>query len=153
MGHVGEGIGSQGACRRILLTTLACAGILVASANGAAAAPQGAITNFSAGLNPGPLLFAIAPGPDGNLWFTDGGATDSIGRITPTGAITMFSAGLNPGAEPFGIAPGPDGALWFTDNPGATDAIGRISTTGAITEFSAGLNAGAILGQIAPGSA
>ncbi len=35
---------------------------------------DGAITEFSNGLNPGSDPFAIVPGPDGNLWFTDAGA-------------------------------------------------------------------------------
>ncbi|MGH2984844.1 MAG: hypothetical protein ACRDK5_11435, partial [Solirubrobacterales bacterium] len=43
--------------------------------------PTGAITEFSAGLNPDSFPVGIAPGPDGNLWFTDRGATRAIGRI------------------------------------------------------------------------
>jgi streptogramin lyase len=41
---------------------------------------------------PGSDPTEIAPGPDGNLWFIDGGATKAIGRITPTRTITEFSA-------------------------------------------------------------
>ena len=115
---------------------------LVFGAQVAAADPVGQITEFSSGLNNGSRPASwIAPGPDGNLWFTDSGTTPAIGRITPGGAITEFSSGLNPGSFPLGIAPGPDGNLWFTD-PGATPAIGRITPGGAITEFSSGLNPG-----------
>ncbi len=109
--------------------------------------PAGAITEFSAGLNPGNSPLEIASGADGNLWFTDQGTSSAIGRITPAGAITEFSSGLNPGSSPggnsafapYGIAPGPDGNVWFLDN-GTTKAIGRVSPSGAITEFS-GLSA------------
>ena len=105
-----------------------------------AAAPLAEVTEFSPGLNAGssPQL-GIAPGPDGNVWFTDGAS--AIGRITPGGAITEFSTGLNAGSFPYGIAPGLDGNLWFTD-AGTTAAIGRITPSGSITEFSSGLNAG-----------
>ena len=48
-------------------------------------------------LNAGSLPLGIAAGPDGNLWFTDQGTTEAIGRITPPGTITEFSTGLNPG--------------------------------------------------------
>ena len=93
----------------------------------------------------------IAPGPDGNLWFTDvSTTTPAIGRITPGGAITEFSSGLNPGSRPSGIAAGPDGNLWFTDY-GTTPAIGRITPGGTITEFSSGLNPGSDPSGIAAG--
>jgi streptogramin lyase len=39
-----------------------------------------AITEFSSGLNPGAALQqGLVAGPDGNLWFTDGGTTPAIG--------------------------------------------------------------------------
>ena len=107
----------------------------------AAAGAAGAITEFSAGLNSESAPSNIAPGADGNLWFTDEGATKAIGRITPSGTITEFSAGLNPASKPRGITAGPEGNLWFADR-GTTPAIGRITPSGVITEFSAGLNSG-----------
>jgi streptogramin lyase len=114
---------------------------LLASA-GAATGLTPTITEFSAGLNPGgDPNFGMAPGSDGNVWFTDRGPTEAIGRITPSGVITEFSTGLNAGSSPQGLAAGPDGNLWFTDT-GTTKAIGRITPSGAITEFSTGLNAG-----------
>jgi virginiamycin B lyase len=116
----------------------------------AAAAPAGAITEFSAGLADGSAPSDITPGADGNIWFTDDGTTPAIGRITPTGTITEFSTGLNPGSRPRGITVGTDGNLWFTDH-GTTRAIGRITPTGTITEFSAGLNPASAPIAIAPG--
>jgi streptogramin lyase len=124
--------------------------LLTVWAAGAPAAPTGQITEFSTGLNAGSFLNGIAPGPDGNLWFTDQGTTRAIGRITPAGTITEFSAGLSPGSFPRGIASGPDGNVWFPDQ-GTTRAIGRITPAGTITEFSAGLNPGSGPFAIAPG--
>jgi virginiamycin B lyase len=87
--------------------------------------PAGAITEFNAGLKPDSVPEGIAPGPDGNLWFTDG---SWIGRITPAGAITEFSAR---GSASTAIAPGPDGNMWFVDG----SLIRRITPAGAITGF------------------
>ena len=53
---------------------------------------------------PGP----ITAGPDGALWFPEGGANPRIGRITTAGAVTEFPITNSPG----GITAGPDGALW-----------------------------------------
>lgn len=133
-----------------LAASLAIALLSLGAPGSAAATPAGAITEFSAGLNSASAPSAIAPGADGNLWFTDEGTTPAIGRITPAGAITEFSAGLNPGSRPYGISPGPDGDVWFTDR-GTTRAIGRITPAGAITEFSTGLNAGSRPLEIALG--
>ena len=96
-----------------------------------------AISEFSSGLNPGSLPGAsIVVGPDGALWFMDGGTTQAIGRIDPTThAISEFSAGLNPGASLGRIAVGPDGNLWFGDK-GTTPSIYVMNpTTHAITTF------------------
>ncbi len=93
--------------------------------------PDGAVTEFSAGITPG-NLFGIAAGPDGNLWFTES-SIDRIGRITTTGVVTEFSTGISAGAKPFGIVAGPDGNLWFTEF--GLDRIGRITPTGSVTEF------------------
>ena len=56
------------------------------------------------------MAYFITTGPDGNLWFTGGGA---IGRMTPTGSVTMFP--LSHKSAPAVIAPGPNNDLWFTD--------------------------------------
>ncbi len=111
-----------------------------------------AITEYSQGLTT-PLPYAgikyIAPGPDGNMWFTEQDG-NRIGRITPTGVITEFSAGLSTGARPRRLAAGADGAMWFTEE--GLQRIGRISTNGVITEFSAGISSDAgLLFDIANG--
>mgnify|MGYP003694016777 CR=1 FL=1 len=79
---------------------------------------NGAMTEFSAGLNAPSLPAAITPGPDGNIWFTDQGtpsAPKAIGRITTAGQITELSSGLSANSIPGEITPGADGNVWFTD--------------------------------------
>jgi streptogramin lyase len=73
----------------------------------------------------------ITPGPDGNVWFTEGGA-NKIGMINPTtDAITEFAV---PNAGPEGITAGPDGNLWFTER--GANKIGMINpSTHTISEF------------------
>ena len=76
--------------------------------------------------------FDIVTGPDGNLWFTDQGAS-TIGRITPGGpTITQFPILSMFGT--LGIASGFDGRLWFTERNDSQ--IGRITTDGlTVGEF------------------
>jgi streptogramin lyase len=56
-------------------------------ASTASADRLGRVTEFSTGLPAGSYPEWIATGPDGNVWFTDDGATGAIG-ITPWGQIT-----------------------------------------------------------------
>lgn len=100
-------------------------------------APAGAVQITEFPLPPGSRPAYIAAGPEGNMWFTDGGA-NKIGRITLGGAVTEFGAGITPNAELSGIALGPDGNMWFTERGG--HKLGRITSTGIVTEFSAGLS-------------
>jgi streptogramin lyase len=76
-------------------------------------------------------LTEIAPGRDGNLWFTEPEA-NRIGRITPAGVVTEFHV-PTPNSLPGGITAGPGGNLWFTEDQG--QRIGQISPSGTITEF------------------
>src|ERR1700720_1076312 len=78
----------------------------------------------------------IAPGPDGNLWFTEL-FENKIGRISTAGAVTGEFA--VPGGSvvteyPAGIAAGPDGNVWFTEL--TVNLVGRITTAGGVTQFS-----------------
>jgi virginiamycin B lyase len=70
--------------------------------------------------------FAIAAGPDGNLWFSELRASQ-IGRITPAAEISTFDLGS--GALPERLTAGPDDAIWFTDPAG--NRIGRLGLDGA----------------------
>ena len=100
---------------------------------GAGAARAQMLTEFGTGLTFGAHFFSIAAGPDGNLWFTEGGDNSAIGRITPAGVITEFTAGIPALANVLGIAAGPDGNLWFTQY--GRRFIGRITPDGVVTNF------------------
>jgi streptogramin lyase len=148
-GHGGCGLGARVWARPLAVA----AAVLVIGAPAALADPVGQVSEFSTGPQTMPRPEYVAPGADGNLWFTETslvtGVTSVIGRITPSGQITEFSAGLA-NSEPMGIAPGADGNLWFTD--AYQHAIGRITLSGQITEYSAGLNANNDVVGIAPGA-
>jgi streptogramin lyase len=73
----------------------------------------------------------LVAGPDGNVWFTNGG---SVGRITPAGTISVF-AGIRVSSST-GITLGPDGNLWFANT--GSDSIGRITPSGVISTFTGG---------------
>jgi streptogramin lyase len=80
----------------------------------------------------------LAPGTDGNLWFTDSSG-QYVGSITPSGATALFAL---PGPTPAGmsdtalaIAGGADGNLWFGMLGGQ---IGKISPAGNVTLFPIG---------------
>jgi virginiamycin B lyase len=106
---------------------------------------------------------AITTGPDGALWFTNGGGTTnkgpsaSIMRMTTSGTLTTFSPG--PCGSAATITTGPDGALWFTNQPSVIDTnrevggcIGRITTSGQETTYTQGINAAGQLFTVADGS-
>jgi virginiamycin B lyase len=85
------------------------------------APPSSAPSEQSKRLTP----FVIAPGPDGNLWFSDL-RSSQIGRITPAAKISTFDLGSGVLAER--LAAGPDNAIWFTDPVG--NRIGRLGLDG-----------------------
>ena len=68
----------------------------------------GVVTNLYPTLTAGAAPTAIAMGPDGNLWFSESGASQ-VGRITTAGVMTEFP--LPDTTRNFDIAPGP-GGLW-----------------------------------------
>ena len=101
---------------------LACAG--------AASAGAPAVSSFSVGS--GRIgVDQIAPGPGGDLWFTEALA-GRVGRISASGAISQFAL-TSSAPGPRGIAEGPDGDIWFTDYTGSE--IGRVTPSGQVTEF------------------
>ncbi len=78
----------------------------------------------------------IVLGTDGNLWFTEFGASQ-IGRVSTSG--TSFVECVLPSQNgqaptPFGIAAGPDGALYATDP--ASNGIWRVTTACTATFYS-----------------
>jgi hypothetical protein len=91
--------------------------------------PAGAIIERTRGLHTGSSPVAVAPGADGDMWFTDEGETAAVGRVTGAGVIREFSDGVTGGSEPAAIAPAADGDMWFTDE-GSAAGFGVI-TSGA----------------------
>jgi virginiamycin B lyase len=92
------------------------------------------ITKYPATGPTGP----IAPGPDDNVWFTDGVA-NAIGVVTQKGAILEIALPSLQSA-PSGITGGADGNVWFTEagmGPGTAtgNKIGRVTPNGVVTEF------------------
>lgn len=91
----------------------------------------GGFDEFDQGLAKHSSISALAPGPDGNVWFASEVA--SVGKIAPDGTITAFTAGLG-GSQPRTIFAGPDGNLWFTGSEGSP-TVGFVTTDGEITAY------------------
>jgi streptogramin lyase len=97
-------------------------------------APDGSpITRFPVPqepLQPGHLPAFNAPGPDGNVWFTEFAADlHRIGRITPNGTVTEFTL-PGPLTNSIGIATGPDGRMWVTQ--GDAGRVVLVNTDGTV---------------------
>jgi virginiamycin B lyase len=98
---------------------------------------NGAIKEFDYTGHPNPTLESIAPGADGNIWFTDRGSAPAVVKVAPDGTITPFSVG----SMPDGLTPGSDGQMWFTDE-GTPAAVGHVPESGPATESPNGLQVG-----------
>jgi streptogramin lyase len=96
-----------------LLGLLALPGLSLYAQNSVLVTPK--IVEYSKGLLPGAFPVGIAAGADGNVWFTDSGTTNAVGRITPAGVITEFTTGITPNSGPSGITAGPDHNMWFVE--------------------------------------
>lgn len=85
--------------------------------------PGGTVVNqFAAPVSPtpSPVSMQLAPGPDGNLWFTDE-LNGVVGRMTPSGAFTDFPASGETTLG--GITPGPDGNVWFAGGANIANVV------------------------------
>jgi virginiamycin B lyase len=99
--------------------------------------PKGEVTEFPLGTHAADVGLAdIALGPEGSLWFTEGGR-EKVGRITPEGRVLEFEL-PTAAASPQSIVAGPDGNLWFTEEGAAK--VGRITPAGVVTEFPVALD-------------
>src|SRR5438094_930143 len=129
--------------RGILLTSLLLASLLLAACGETSPSIQnshgpiaGTVQAAASTISEFPIPTAkawpsnIAPGSDGNLWFTEYNG-NKIGRITTSGAISEFPI-PTVDTDPAGITTGPDKAMWFTEASG--NKIGRITTSGTISE-------------------
>ena len=119
---------------RATIAIALCAAALLPGSALASPVVGPSISEFGTGLTAGVRLWGIAPGPDGNLWFTEE-SHNAVGRITPGAVITEFSAGF-PLGSPRGIVTGPDGNLWVA-MAGGNGGIARVTKTGVVTEFDA----------------
>jgi RHS repeat-associated protein len=126
--------------------------------------PDGIITTIAGGVPSGTLnegglatgasvmAYALAPGPDRALYFTD--YTHRIRRITPDGIVTTvagtgssgFSGDGGPATEaairlsgPAGLDVGPDGSIYFVQYP---NRIRKITPDGIITTIAGNGNTG-----------
>src|SRR5947208_3201731 len=132
--------------RLVLVATVASQTLVFAAVAGPAgaapavalpAAATGTITEFRpAGISQtatsDPL--GITTGPDGNLWFTDVGAS-MIATINPSGTgLAEFKTNTG-AASPVAITKGPDNRIWFTELSGSVNQVGRLTTTGTQNEF------------------
>ncbi len=119
---------------RFSIAIVLCASLFGVGASSAPASGGSGpvISEFGTGLSAGVGLWGIAPGPDGNLWFTEE-TLGGVGRVTPAAVITEFLAGF-PTGSPRGIVTGPDGNLWVA-MAGGNGAIAKVTKTGVVTEF------------------
>ncbi len=86
----------------------------------------------------------LVKGPDGQMWFTNGGAAPGIGHISATGVGAISSVG---NYEPTSLTFGADGAVWFTD--AKNNAIVRVTTDQLATTD---IDLGEGVTMIAPGT-
>lgn len=87
--------------------------------------PGGQVHEFDPGLDAFSSVAGLTVGPDGKIWFADGGG--AIGEIDGSGSITEYPVG--PGTEPETTTVGPDGTIWFT-GIGEAPAIGSVAPGG-----------------------
>lgn len=116
---VGGSIGRMNSAGSILAPFPAGATTVLAPGNGAAwtAVNTPALRRVSADGStsdiPTPVQpQAIAVGPDGMVWYTDGG-DNAIGRLAPNGAVDQVT---DPSRSPSGVAVSPDGVAWVADS-------------------------------------
>jgi len=86
--------------------------------------PDGHVKDFPAGTNLGFRdAFRFVFGPDGNIWYADGG---NVLSMTLSGLVTTYHApGPNSGAT--WITLGPNGKVWFVEGASGAATIGAIS--------------------------
>ena len=74
-----------------------------------------------------PVITGLAPGPDGNVWFTQQrnalSRPDLIGWITPDGQVTEIPSPIRLSSQS-AIARGPDGNMWLS---GYTGQLARVN--------------------------
>jgi virginiamycin B lyase len=87
-------------------------------------------------------ISALAPAPDGSLWYADSfGHGGKIGHLTSDGTLSEFPLPAGENVKVvyiYSAVIGPDGAIWFTgddfDDSVYTRFVRRMTTSGAVTE-------------------
>ena len=97
----------------------------------AAAASAQSVTYFRV---PG-VVWGIAAGPDGNLWFP---TTAGVAKMTAAGNVTVYPTAAPISSGRAMIAAGPDGRMWFTEPN--EHRIGAVTMSGTVTEFALAAN-------------
>jgi streptogramin lyase len=92
--------------------------------------PAGKITEVDMPRQTGAA--GLGPGPDGNLWITEG-VDDKIARFDLLSRKFREFQLPHSRSGPCKITTGPDGAIWFTELGGGR--IGRLTLAGQLTEF------------------
>jgi streptogramin lyase len=78
----------------------------------------------------------IVEGPEGNLWYDDGGPRGYIGRLTPAGQITRFTTGFRPSSYESEPVVGADGNIWLVEND--WDTLLEVTPAGVVTSYARG---------------
>jgi virginiamycin B lyase len=94
-------------------------------------------------------ISALAPAPDGSLWYADSfGHSGKIGHLTSDGTLSEFPLPARETVKVvyiYSVIIGPDGALWFSgddfDGSIYTPFVRRMTTNGAVTEVALPKNA------------
>jgi virginiamycin B lyase len=74
----------------------------------------------------------LAPGPDGNVWFTEVAyERHNLGRVTPDGTITEFHVADTPASTNV-VTTGADGDIWFTEAGTFDGDVWRMHPNGAL---------------------
>jgi streptogramin lyase len=104
------------------------AGVCASTASGEITEYPAEVSALNNNLGGGPQ--EIAAGPEGDLWFTDGGS--SVYRFSPSEGKVVKQFGAVLGSAPNDITAGPDNNIWFTEGSGGVSgggaSIGRIVT-------------------------
>lgn len=88
-------------------------------------------------VTPGFQPTSVTGGPDGNVWYTEGGSAMGVGRLTfagqndgPEGSVMNFTKNISDRYGLLDITAGPDGNLWST---GFAGEVFRVTTGGIVS--------------------
>lgn len=101
--------------------------------------PGGTVTEYPL-ADPSPTVGDLAPGPDGNVWFTEYGSRNRIGRITPAGLVTEFPVGQ----EVRSLGVDQAGGLWVT---GTYTFLASVSDAGLLDAAPTGFPVSRVAGS------